>query len=217
MRSPCPCLTVNLHNSLSPFFSPHSWYARCQHCERCAAGIQRSWRLSKQYTQTLCVPTFPPYIRSSLDRTLSSPCPLTGSQQPCQVPAWPPWGMSWEAWIWDTLTVPCTNQDGRHAAHFSFFFFLEGRVVGVWFSPFISLGLVVSVWNPGGTLSPRDMKRSWRQCFLSGWTWPSHAHHSSMFPGCLSMISTHCFDLFLQNRIYCIEKMILNLAMHMQT
>lgn len=61
--------------------SPHSWYAKCRHCERCAVGIQRSSRLSKQYTQTLCVPTSPPYIRSCSDQTLSSPCPLMGNRR----------------------------------------------------------------------------------------------------------------------------------------
>lgn len=131
-----PCESKQPVSSLSL----HSWYAKYQHCERCAVGIQRSLQLSKQYTQTLCVPTSPPYTRSCLDQTLSSPCPLKGSS-----PA----------------TCQCAHRRGmwrrnlRHfigALHkpertdgtlFNFFFYIIGEGWGSLFSRFTLLNLVL--------------------------------------------------------------------------
>lgn len=109
-----------------------SWYAKSPHCELCAAGIQKSWRRSKQYTQTLCEPTSPHCTRSCSDQTLSSPCPLTGNASPRPPGDFTPWGMSSINLRHFTSALHIhTHLDGRHTAHthtffFVFFFFVGG-------------------------------------------------------------------------------------------
>lgn len=148
---------ASLWISTACLLSLHSWYAKCRHCERCAVGIQRSSQPSKQYTQTLCVPTSPPYTRSCLDQTLSSPCPLTGSSHPPPGASVPTVGECGGG-IWDTLLVPCTNQSGQMARCSTSSFTLEGRALGNWLSRFTLLNLVLFGRNVGSN-TQRDMKR----------------------------------------------------------
>lgn len=136
---PAPLLLVlaslwNL-NSLSPL-SLHSWYAKYRHCERCAVGIQRSSRLSKQYTQTLCVPTSPPYTRSCSDQTLSSPCPLTGSS-PARCQCAHRRGM-WRRNLRHFIGALHKKMERTDGTLFNFFY-IRGEGLGSWFSRFTLL------------------------------------------------------------------------------
>lgn len=135
--APCPCFPVSL-NSLSPL-SLHSWYAKYRHCERCAVGIQRSLQLSKQYTQTLCVPTFLPYTRSCSDQTLSSPCPLTGSS-PARCQCAHRRGM-WRRNLRHFIGA-LHKPERTDGTLFNFFFYIRGEGLGSWFSRFTLLNFI---------------------------------------------------------------------------